>query len=98
MDPDVASTARLTAAVETARAQRLFADPSAAAFAGTDVLAKLTSLPPEIQNRASSYTIIRTRNFDDWLLSTVGCAQMAALFNSQPDLAFGKFRQMATGV
>ena len=82
MDPDVASTARVTAAwraVETARAQRLFADPWAAALAGADVLTKLTSLPPEVQDRASSYTIIRTRNFDDWLLSMVGCAQIVLL-------------------
>jgi len=82
MDPDVACTARVTAAwraVETARAQRLFADPCAAALAGPDVLARLTALQPEIQDRASSYTSIRTRSFDDWLVSPVGSTQIVLL-------------------
>ncbi len=64
MDSDVASTARVTAALragETARANALFQDPWAAALAGPDLLATFAAQPPDIQDRASSYTIIRTR-------------------------------------
>ncbi len=81
VDSDIASTARVTAAlraVETARANALFQDPWAAALAGPDLLATFAAQPPDIQDRASSYTIIRTRVFDDWLLTT-GCPQIVLL-------------------
>jgi methyltransferase (TIGR00027 family) len=82
VDSDVASTARVTAAwraVETAHAQPLFHDPWAAALAGPDLLATLTAQPHDIQDRASSYTVIRTRVFDDWLLSVASCPQIVFL-------------------
>jgi len=81
VDSDVASTARVTAALragETARANALFQDPWAAVLAGPDLLATFAAQPPDIQDRASSYTIIRTRVFDDWLLTT-GCPQVVLL-------------------
>jgi methyltransferase (TIGR00027 family) len=73
VDSDVASTARVTAALragETARADALFQDPWAAVLAGPGLLATFAAQPPDIQSRAASYTIIRTRVFDDWLLAT----------------------------
>ena len=48
-------------------------------MAGPDLVAALTAQPPELQDRASSYTIVRTRVFDDWLLSTTGCLQLVLL-------------------
>jgi O-methyltransferase involved in polyketide biosynthesis len=70
VDSDLASTARVTAAwraLEIARADPLFHDPWAAVLAGPDLLARLTAQPPDIQDRASNYTLIRTRVFDNWL-------------------------------
>lgn len=66
MASSIEATARWTAAVraaETTRDDRLFADPWAAALAGTDGAAWFAGRPP-----GSTLPIaIRTRYFDDWL-------------------------------
>ena len=75
MDDDVAATARTTASIrarETARPDALFRDPLAEVLAGPEAMAALQAMPEQMQDRASMYTVIRTRVFDDWLASTMG--------------------------
>jgi len=82
VESDITATARVTAAWrarETARADPLFHDPWAAALAGPESIATLTAQPSDQQERASSYTIVRTRVFDDWLLSRTDCRQIVLL-------------------
>ena len=82
MDSDIAATARVTAAwraVESAHASPLFDDPWAAALAGPELVARLAAQPIEEQDRASSYTVIRTRVIDDWLLSAAARPQIVLL-------------------
>jgi methyltransferase (TIGR00027 family) len=78
----LAATARATAAwraVESARDEALFRDPWAAALAGQEMVAQLAAQPPEVQARAASYTIVRTRFFDDWLAAQTDCRQVVLL-------------------
>jgi len=75
MDNDIAATARTTASIrarETARADGLFRDPLAEVLAGPEAMAALSAMPEAVQARSSMYTVIRTRVFDDWLMSATG--------------------------
>ena len=72
MDDRVAGTARTTASIrawETARADALFRDPLAEALAGPEAMAALHAMPENLQERFAEYTVVRTRVFDEWLLS-----------------------------
>ncbi len=69
----IAQTSRWTAAArarESARPDRLFDDPLAAALAGSEGFALLEAEPPE--SRDNPYLAVRTRFFDDWLVSVIG--------------------------
>jgi len=82
VETELAATARATAAwraVESARAAALFHDPWAAALAGQAMVSQLASQPPDVQARAASYTIVRTRFFDDWLTVHTDCRQVVLL-------------------
>jgi len=82
VETDLAATARATAAwraVESARDDPLFRDPWAAVLAGQEMVTQLASQPPDVQAQAASYTIVRTRFFDDWLTSQADCRQVVLL-------------------
>ena len=69
----VAATARTTASIrarETGRPDSLFRDPLAEILAGGEAMSALHAMPQAAQDRASMYTVIRTRVFDDWLSTT----------------------------
>jgi methyltransferase (TIGR00027 family) len=69
----IAQTSLWTAAArarESARPDRLFEDPFAAALAGPEGFALLDAEPPE--SRDNPYIAIRTRFFDDWLRRVAG--------------------------
>lgn len=75
MENDVAATARITASIrarETARPDALFRDPLAEVLAGHAAMAAMQAMPEAVRERSSMYTVIRTRVFDDWLLTTLG--------------------------
>jgi methyltransferase (TIGR00027 family) len=75
MKNDVAATARITASIrarETARPAGLFRDPLAEVLAGHEAMAAMQAMPEAVRDRSSMYTVIRTRVFDDWLLTTLG--------------------------
>jgi methyltransferase (TIGR00027 family) len=79
---DLAATARATAgwrAIESERADALFHDPWAGALAGAEMMAQFANQPPELQRRGASYTVVRTRIFDDWLVSAQKCSQVVLL-------------------
>ena len=82
---EVAGTARTTAAIrarETSLPDALFRDPFAEALAGPSAMAALRSMPEEMQQRFSTFTVVRTRIFDDWLMSvtsTGGIRQVVML-------------------
>src|SRR5438128_3618200 len=75
MENDVAATARITASIrarETARPDGLFRDPLAEVLAGHEAMAAMQAMPELVRQRSSMYTVIRTRVFDDWLVTTLG--------------------------
>lgn len=68
----VSLTSRIMAAIraiETQRPDRLFEDPLAAQLAGDEAIASAAPKVKEYEDRGTPYVIVRTRFFDDFLLS-----------------------------
>ncbi len=57
-------------AIETERPDRLFEDPFAAKLAGVEILALLEPWKKEYLENGNSVVTVRTRFFDDFLLSS----------------------------
>jgi methyltransferase (TIGR00027 family) len=65
--------------MESARSDALFRDPFAAELAGADIIGRFTAMPADVRDRFASYTVVRTRIFDDWFTSARGCRQVVLL-------------------
>ncbi|MBO3462782.1 SAM-dependent methyltransferase [Aetokthonos hydrillicola Thurmond2011] len=68
----VSKSARMAAAVRAIEAQRpdpLFKDPLASRLAGEDIIAEVTPSTQEYEDRGTPLIAVRTRFFDDFLIS-----------------------------
>ncbi|NEQ11980.1 MAG: SAM-dependent methyltransferase [Moorea sp. SIO4E2] len=84
----VSRTSRFMAgirAIETARPDRLFADPFAAELAGAEVLALLEPWKKEYLEKNHSIVTVRTRFFDDFLRSSISQSRQVVLLGSGLD-------------
>jgi methyltransferase (TIGR00027 family) len=103
----VADTSRIMAAiraVENERVDRLFRDPFAAKLAGEDTIIKVLPKIQENENKGIPYVAVRTKYFDDWLMSLTdqikqivllgaGLDTRAFRLNLPPDIHFYELDQ-----
>ena len=84
----VGSTSRMMAAVraiETQRADRLFEDPLAAQLAGDEMIAEVIPKVKEYENRGTPVVAVRTRFFDDFLMSVARSIRQVVILGAGMD-------------